>query len=397
MKPLKMNSVGQKLDDIASFLVLENNQIKGFGYGNGCLGIALFYLYYGHLKADSTYADKAEELFINAFDELQNEKFEGHFFEKDLAEFGSFIEFTQTANWFDFDSDDILESIDQTLLNHLKLSIERNDFDPFSGALVAGNYYCFRLKNNRLVIPYLEVLIDGLYQQKEVDMEENWFWKSKLTNANGLIYTGLSHGMGAILSLLSNLYENNIQPEICEEMMLKGSRFLISQVKDFEEKGYYFDDIVGQENGVSRLSLCYGDLGVAYGLLRVGKTLKNEEIYAKALSILRDSTLRSSTEQTGVRDAGLLYGACGNAMIYEKIYRLTNDILFKATANYWMQKTLEYGNNENPINAGFIPHLNRMYLATNVGFLQGIAGIGCALIQNARDDTPQMDELIWLL
>ena len=65
MKPLKMNSVGQKLDEIAAFLALENNQIKGFGYGNGRLGIALFYLYYGHLKADSAYADKAEELFIH--------------------------------------------------------------------------------------------------------------------------------------------------------------------------------------------------------------------------------------------------------------------------------------------------------------------------------------------
>jgi lantibiotic modifying enzyme len=62
-----------------------------------------------------------------------------------------------------------------------------------------------------------------------------------------------------------------------------------------------------------------------------------------------------------------------------------------------MHKTLEFGNYENTLNAGFIPHLNRMYLATNVGFLQGIAGIGCALIQSARDDAPKMDELIWLL
>ncbi len=398
MAPVKRYSVKQKIEDIATCLALDENQIKGFGYGNGRLGIALFYLYYGHLTADNTYAEKAELLFSQAFDELRNEKFEGHFFEKDLAEFGMFIEFTQTANWFDFEADEILESIDEVLLNHLEHAIEREDFDPFSGALVAGNYYSFRLESTDKVVPHLEKLVHGLYQKKNIDSDGNWFWKSKLTDPNGVVYTGISHGMGAILALLSNSYEHNILPSLCAEMMLKGSHFLLTQAKEFEKHGYYFDDIVGQTNGISRLSLCYGDLGVSYGLLRVGQTLSNDVIYTKAIGILRNSILRSSLEQTGVRDAGLLYGASGNAMIYNMIFRLTGDNVFLSTAHYWQQRAIEYGQDTAADStAGFLPHLNRMYLATNVGFLQGIAGIGCAFIQTVCDDAPKMDKLIWLL
>jgi lantibiotic biosynthesis protein len=397
MKPLKTISVKQKIEEIASCLVLDENQIKGFGYGNGRLGVALFYLYYGHLTKDNAYAEKAEYLFSKAFDELRNEKFEGHFFEKDLAEFGSFIEFTQSANWFDFEADEILESIDEILLQHLQTSIIKEDFDPFSGALVAGNYYCFRLKNTDKVKRYLEKLVKGLYDKKEVDINGNWFWKSKLTDPNGVVYTGISHGIGAILTVLSKMYEHNILPSICKEMMLKGGRFLLNQAKDFEENGYYFDDIVGQSNGVSRLSLCYGDLGVTYGILRIAKTLKDKKMYHNAITMLKNTTLRSSIEQTGIRDAGLLYGASGNAMIYDKIFRLTNDNVFQATAHYWQQRAVEYGQTTQVSSAGFTPHLNRMYLATNVGFLQGIAGIGCGFIQSIDDSTPKIDELIWLL
>jgi lantibiotic biosynthesis protein len=393
MNPLSVQALtALKIDEIAQSIAFHEDQIKGTSYSNGKLGLALFYLYYGQYKADPTYADKAEQLLIDAFQAIINEPSNGRFFHKNLAELGTFIEFTKENQWFDFDDSTILNQVDEAITEHLKLSIDVEDFDTFSGALVGGQYFVNRFQSKPSVIQQISFFLKGL-EEKANNVENGAFWYAKFMNPSGDIYLGISHGIAAIIICLTQIHELNIETNTCKKLIKKATNFLLSQQKNYDEEKHFFSNVVGVASKPSQIRLCYGDLGVGYALLKAANILKDKTLLNTAYNILRVSAEQNIIEDT--QDAGILYGTAGVSLFYDKVFRITKQPFYYTVSDLWYKKTLQLGKIPNNF-AGYEPQYNRKKIDTYTSFFEGIAGIGCSFIQKMDKTMPHLDKLVWL-
>jgi hypothetical protein len=81
----------------------------------------------------------------------------------------------------------------------------------------------------------------------------------------------------------------------------------------------------------SGIGWCYGDLTIAYALLKTGILLDIKEYKELSLSILRETIHRDDYHNTMI----LCHGHVSNALIYSKIYELTKEKYFQDIAKRW--------------------------------------------------------------
>ena len=96
-------------------------------------------------------------------------------------------------------------------------------------------------------------------------------------------------------------------------------------------------------------------------------------------------------------DAGICHGTAGVAHIFQRIFQDTGLPVFKDTANYWYEQTLEQANIPEGL-AGYLPYFinEPVHLAQARGFLVGISGIGLSLLHAVSDNRPDWDECLLL-
>lgn len=381
------------LEKIAECLTLSDNKLTTFGYANGLLGKSLFFSYYAAFTENLTYNDWASKTLTASINKL-TEPYEGKSFYKELSELGIFLEYARANNILNVETNQILSGIDKIMEKMLEKAMDEKDFDPYTGALMYGSYFLGRSKSKPLLIPMLEKITIWLGKISKKDHQGNVFWVSKLFDKNN-IYLGISHGLAAIMIYLCRVYEMGIQREMVKEMLINTSKYILKNELDFSTSGYHFPNIVNEENGRTTLGLCYGDMGVGYSLLRAGILLKNEKITNKALSIFHNCATRKEFSEAGIRDAGILYGASGVALMFDKVYEMTRIREFYDVATDWYEKIIDFSNNEN-LTAGFEGHFNQHFKHTNIAFMEGMVGIGCTLIKYSDRENYSFDELIWL-
>ncbi|PWK18081.1 lanthionine synthetase-like protein [Arcicella aurantiaca] len=382
------------LDKIAECLTLPENKLSTFGYTNGLIGKVLFFTYYGAFTENNKYNDWAGKILSASIKKI-TEPYEGRSFYKELAEIGIFLEYAKTNNIIEIDTNAILLGIDKIMEEVLEKAMKTEDFDPYTGGLMAGMYFVARSNSKADVEPILEKITLWLNLIAHTDAQNNTYWVSKLFDKNN-IYLGISHGLAIVITYLCKMYEMGIQPTLVKKMLLSSTEYLLSKKLDFVAKGYHFPDIVGDENGRTSLGLCYGDMGVAYALLRVGELLQNERLSSESIQIFKNCATRNDFPKAGIKDAGILYGASGVALIFDKIYEMTGITLFYDTATDWYKKITDFAVHENAT-AGFKGNFNQHFKHTNIAFMEGITGIGCTLIKYFDRENYCFDELIWML
>ncbi|MCK5168939.1 MAG: hypothetical protein KAQ75_03590, partial [Bacteroidales bacterium] len=136
---------------------------------------------------------------------------------------------------------------------------------------------------------------------------------------------------------------------------------------------------------------------VGIALWQAGKNTNNEEWKNKALEILLHTTKRKDLKENSVIDAGLCHGTAGIAHIYNRMYNNTGRDEFKKAAIYWFEQTLKMAKYDDGL-AGYKAWRTPEYggLQNEYGFLEGIAGIGLALISAVSDIEPKWDECLLL-
>jgi len=116
-----------------------------------------------------------------------------------------------------------------------------------------------------------------------------------------------------------------------------------------------------------------------------------------ALNVLKKSAIRRDIDEARIVDAGLCHGAYGVMHIYTYMYSETKELLFKETAEYWMQKGLEMDTHVDG-HAGYC----KWYGGPNSGWsketnlLEGISGIGLALISYVAPFKTKWDECLMI-
>lgn len=379
---------------IASELERRSDAFLGFGYARGILGAALFNFYYGRLTQDQTYTAKAGRQIEQAFSMVND--FSWPYFSQ-LSELGIFLQFIHEHGFSqEYPPDECLADVDGVVVRQMAKYLENGDVGGYTnGGLVLGRYLLSRLKTTRTVTDSLCQYVDEC-DRWAVTSPQGIYWRSKLFR-DDRTYLSMPHGSAAMVLFLTRLWEEGLQSEQVRRLITDSISFILSRRRNPEPYHSYFSDILHLPNKPSRLSLCYGDLGIGYALLRAGQALSLAQAQEAGLQILRYAAQRRTPEQTMLGDAGILYGASGLALAFDNVYRLTHDASLAEARNHWFHQIPDW-RTSHPEFLGFRSQYNHEIINTGVSVYEGIAGIGLTLMRlGSQTDLPHFDELIWLL
>ena len=383
----------QQVDEIATKLIQLKDQLPTFGLNNGKSGITLFYCYYATFKNDKTYLSVADDILAECFENISPKNYTGHNYFRELAEFGIFLEFAQKNQWIETEIEPFLSSMDVHLYGYMQKKLAQNNLDVYAGALSSGEYFLNRNGSSEIAEKALKELVYSIDKIKEIDAQGGYCWKSSIFN-DDRVYTGISHGSAMIINFLCKVSERKIEEKLCRELVEGAVKFL-KQHQGNDDSKALFPNIIGEKRGDVQLSFCYGDLGTSYSLLRGVKLLNDKGLESEIIQILHHLAQLDSAKFGQILDAEITYGAAGVATIFDKIARTENDILFESYANHWYQKIPQFATYQNET-LGYQAIFNQYSPATNIGFGEGIAGIGIAMMRYVNKKMPPIDELIGL-
>ena len=216
------------------------------------------------------------------------------------------------------------------------------------------------------------------------------------------INLGIPHGScGILLFLLKCCDLYNLHEEL--KPLLKGSiDWLIDRLEKENNKLLY--GYSSTPSGTGKLGWCYGDQAIAFTLLRYYETFNCERAKAKAYELIEQAAAKPM-EQTGVQyypkygyyDMRICHGTSSVAYMWQKMYHITKDENIKALADKWINIMLD--NLEI-----FLPQLDKIaelekdneMIDTSMGFLNGLSGVGLALIAFQNPKLSDWDKLLLL-
>lgn len=382
----------QQLVNIEQAIIGKEYLIQNASLESGLPGLSLFYYYLGLYKSENNYSQKAYEYMEQGIALLNPANFKRIYatdtIDNHISNIGKLLEFVNKSNFIELDANDYLVDLDNVLHKLMLSKISISDFDFNSGALAAGYYYINRMGHDHSVKSNLKILVEGINDKALVDSDGDYYWKSP--SLYGRVYIGLSHGSAMIISFLCNVYNKGIEKELCIYVIKKAINFVLKQQRS--EYNGLFPIYVGDKIEAKQFSLCYGDLGVGYALYRAAIAIGGEDITEKSLNIL-NNCLNRRYEDKLTLDASITYGVSGLAILFEKIFDLSSNAIFKDRAAYWYSKIPCYSIHNNEF-AGFKTRLVDASPIWNINFGWGIIGIGIAIMRALKSELPPFSDLL---
>lgn len=391
-----------KLTEIGAVLLNETSVHNDIGVLGGTIGVSLFHFYYAKFLNDDTHADKGAEIVSESFDRIQKGYFYPTFCDGIAGALWG-LELLKEEQFIALDEDIITPETDEYLLGIMKKNIAGNHYDFLHGAIGYGFYFLKRYENSTSGIlkkrykEYLDVLVTFL-KNTAIKNEDGVWWKSKkdldqeeLEDCN----LGLSHGISGIINFLSRLAVHTVFYDEVSNLLKLAVTYLIRSKNNNLELVSSFPNFIVEGKPIdpfSRLAWCYGDLGIGLTLLRVGKVLNDQALYQQAILILKQTTKRRSFLETSVKDAGICHGAFGIMHIYNHIYSKTKNSVFKETAHFWARTGLDMARHTDG-QAGYKAYY-KDHWKSETCLLEGISGIGLALISYLADFDTRWDEAL---
>lgn len=302
------------------------------------------------------------------------------------------------------DDEDPNADIDRALASHLEQTPWHRDYD-LVGGLVGHGVYALDRKDRAAQTSLLTSVIQRLSEIAVVTAEgTTWHtpphllvqWQRDLY-PNGYYNLGLAHGVPGVIALLSQACAADIAVELARPLLYSSIPWLLSQERDNPCHESCFPTVVleGHDDQKSaRVSWCYGDLGIALTLLAAARIAGETSWERRAIDIAMQAARRSENH-SGVLDAGLCHGAAGNGHLFNRLYHATGEARFKETAVSWYSRALEYRRPGEGL-AGY-----RAWIGANggqwreyPGLLEGIAGIGLALLAATTPVEPDWDRML---
>lgn len=374
------NKIEFELNKICELLINEPvNSDEGIGLYSGiagkCLLMAENYIY----TQNEVYFQKLNQLLSFSIDYISNGGNINHSFSSGISGWAWMFQYLVDRKIIDSESNIFLESIDNELSLKMEyLLVKNNDIDPINGALSIARYFLYR-KNKFLI----SSVIDHLDKEK-TQIENEIKWKNKVYGKKETFCydLSLSHGMAGIIYFLLECYKNGIQKDKCFKLIRGAINFLLNNLLEFDTNKCYFpskvDSFNKAEANFSRLSWCYGDLGIFYILYQVGVALNDKSLKKISINGLLKNTERRDFNVTKVMDAGFCHGSSGIAFIYYKMWLITNIKEFYNTSIYWLNITLNYGGEQLNLKEYkfFVGDFEERGYKEHNGLLEGLAGVG---------------------
>jgi len=389
----------EKLAEIAAVLRSTNGPADNPGLMGGMTGIALFFAHYSRFSGDEADADRCFELFSQVFD-LVNSGYDLHSFAIGLAGIGWAFRHVVYSGFLEADADELLAEIDPHLEQMMIADMKNGEYDFLHGALGAGVYFLHRRRRD-LFSACLDRLLEELEARAETENGE-WKWPVTIDSDSGQrgYDLSLSHGSASIISFLASLRGYGIASDNTARLMEHAAAYLLNQARDPAVGPPCFPSVIGAANGQTHfdnpLAWCRGDLGIAASLLRGARSVANRKWEEKAIAVLLASTKWKAGKGQGPDSAQICHGTAGAAHIYNRIYQATGIDTFRESACDWLEQTLALAVFPDGY-AGFKSfHSRTQGWVPSYGFLEGIAGIGLALLASVSPDPPLWDQALLL-
>ena len=366
---------------------------------DGCAGAALFFASLARLRPehDERYAGIALDFLERSIDALAAGKV------RNASLYGGFTGIAWAAEQcraIASDDEDPNSDIDDVLIDTVAQRPWRAHYDLISG-LTGLSLYALERRNAAL----LTEIVDRLSETADVTPDGTaWFTENFLLNPtqrarfpNGYYNLGLSHGVPAVIVVLAQACAAGIAVDKARPLLDGAVRWLLSKENRRRNGGGTFPSVVlrgsDEDTGPTRVSWCYGDLGISLALLWAARSVGEPEWEEHALRLARQTAMRPNADD-GIMDAGLCHGAAGNAHLFNRLYQATREPLFLDAARQWFARTLAFRQEKNRGVGGFQAwHVDRGWDDTP-GLLEGSVGIGLALLAATGTVTPDWDRML---
>jgi len=397
--PLK-TALEAKIKDIATSLEQYGSASTELGLLTGKPGIAIFYFYLYRFTQDERYADLVSAQLIEAFDILNSGE-KNHRFCTGIGGFCWTLEFLADEGFLDREEvEEPLAQLDEFISRSMMEDMEEGYYDYLHGALGTGLYYLRQIEDVPAARQHLERLIGQLERFGIRDGDGTVKWESQVDIETGMrgFNLSLSHGLASIIYFLSKALNAQVSPERTRTLLEESVRYMLSKEQSMTEVGSAFPSwITTEKPGKSRLSWCYGDMGIAFSLYEAARALGDTSLEEKALEILSSTCSRRKLEEEFVMDAGLCHGAAGLAHMYNRMYRNTGKEIFADASRFWLQETLKMATFPDGM-GGYKTWKTEKYggWLNEAGVLEGAAGIGLALLAAVSESDPAWDACLCL-
>ncbi|MDN3692978.1 lanthionine synthetase C family protein [Chryseobacterium tructae] len=373
----KQNEIESLLLQIAKRIVEKNKSID-LGLFSGSMGEILFLHEYS--KINHHYQKYIPDHIDHLFESIEKGNV-FHSYCSGLAGVCLGIDYIESETNPEYERFDFVDDqIHNWLISQLDSCIKGKDYDFLHGAVGIGFYFLERYKSGdhalkKALHQLLEFLNDSAIREND---------KIKWKNESQEVNISMSHGMVSIILFVLEVYKADFQTEYNLSQLIQGAvRFILAQEIDptVYHSYYPYTSIENEKENLkgSRLSWCYGDLGIAVMLRKVSEVFNNNLWMEKSTEILEFSTLRTDSS-IRVVDAGICHGSSGVALMFYNEFLQTGNEKYAEAAKYWMDITFDFYK-EDPENFSRVAYdpLNKGYTAKEC-FLEGTSGVGLVLL-----------------
>jgi lantibiotic modifying enzyme len=305
------------------------------------------------------------------------------------------------ADWL-FDADaDASHEVDEALVRYLQQSPWTGDYDLISG-LVGLGVYALEIWPRPGAREILRHVLARL-TETAVRTEAGIAWFSTPARLGPIVAArapggccnlGMAHGVPGVVALLGRMTSIGVD---VDTVLTPAVTWLLEQrLPDASASAFASWVGPGLTPEPARMAWCYGDPGVAAGLLAAARGARRPDWEREAVGVVRRAATRSF-ESSGVRDAGLCHGAAGIAHIFNRMFHRTGLPESGEAARAWLARTLDLAVHDHGI-AGFAAFNstdgNAVAWDADRGFLTGAAGIGLALLGACTPVEPAWDRVL---
>lgn len=388
-----------KVKEIAQRLSINEDSdfVVEDGLMRGKAGVLLFYVYAYMWKNESQYSEQINLYLGQVFQNLN--KISTFDFSSGFGGVAWVLAHLKNQQIVELELDDLMEKLDQLLRDALVENVKIQNNDLISGALGLALYFLER--DTPFSREVLSAYIKSLHQQTEDNTVCRWktiFGKGDTTDIEYDL--GICHGNAGILSFLLKAYQKGIETEYCKKLIDGSVDFFMSvQQTPKKDADTYWASIVTDSctEGNSRLSWCYGDLGIATTLLEVGSVFGNQDLIDNMIKVLLHSTKKRNPMDNNIKDACICHGTIGLMLLYSKAYRFSGVSKLEDTALYWLQETRKLDvpyEGEFKLWFNYVEENGKGEYRFTPGLLEGMAGIGLGMLTQLKDDLEDWESIL---
>ncbi|MGN8056104.1 lanthionine synthetase LanC family protein [Pedobacter sp. 22163] len=389
-KPTYVNpDIYRILNDINRMIKANEEEIisnQNIYLHTGSAGVLLYAILYNEILDDSFFDELPLGIINQIMDIVSGRDGVSPSFCEGLSGIGWLLIFLKEIDYVDFDTDDFLADTDLYLNSFLDVFIQESKWDTLYGYIGIGFYFLKRMNRQSL-----EKIVFAL-NRTIVTQSTGMAWERfEPYFSKNIIDMGLAHGNSGIIVFLSECYKNGILRDTCRKLISNVLNFYLSQRQDFYNIGSFWKDFIPAHDGYrendepkfSKLAWCYGDLTILNALHQAAVTLSDHQNSNLLKAMAIETSKRRDFDDSLVKDAFCCHGSSGIMLLFQELYERTGEIAFQESAEYWLSVTLSaFGKQEKQLMA-----LKDPFSEYKFELLEGISGIGCALLNRTQRKT----------